>query len=228
MGERAQIELREGERKKGSLPLHAKVSEVAGLQVYMRPESLSAFVGESPSVSMAMLSVDAAALDDVIQRLQKMPKIAGITRRDVMLARFQEQTATSISVMTFFTTFFASIIALGVVYNSARIALSMRERELASLRVLGFTRGEISGILLGELAIQVLAALPPGFVFGRLMAEGIARGVDPERFRLPLTISIQTYAFAATVTLVAGALSALLVRRKLDHLDLIGVLKSRE
>jgi putative ABC transport system permease protein len=130
--------------------------------------------------------------------------------------------------MTLLLTAFAAVIAVGVVYNNARVALSVRSRDLASLRVLGFTRGEISRVLLGEMAVQILLALLPGMLLGNLFVRGVASTLDPERYRLPLTISTQSYTIAALVVLVAGAASALLVRRRLDHLDLIGVLKTRE
>ena len=123
---------------------------------------------------------------------------------------------------------FAATIAVGVVYNNARIALSMRSRDLASLRVLGFRRTEISAVLLGELAIQVLLAIPLGLAIGSWMADAMVKMADPEQYRLPISLSSVTYAYAAGVTMVAGAISALLVRRKLDKLDLIAVLKTRE
>jgi putative ABC transport system permease protein len=123
---------------------------------------------------------------------------------------------------------FAIAIAMGVVYNNARVVLSMRARELASLRVLGFERREIAAILIGELAVHVLVALPIGLWLGRVFSEGMAAGVDPETYRFRPIISSATDAFAVIVTLVAGAASALLVRRQLNRLDLIGVLKTRD
>jgi len=108
------------------------------------------------------------------------------------------------------------------------VALSMRERDLASLRVLGFTRREISAVLLGEMGVQVLLAIPLGIWVGIRLCEGIAGSIDPERYRLPVVLSPATYAYAIGVVLLASAVSALLVRRRLDNLDLIGVLKTRE
>jgi putative ABC transport system permease protein len=125
-------------------------------------------------------------------------------------------------------TLFAMVVAVGVVYNNARVALSVRARDLGSLRVLGFSRTEISAILLGELAVQLILAVPIGLVIGTGMAHAVMSTVDPEQYRLPIIISSRTYAFAAVVALAAGAASALLVRRKLDKLDLIAVLKTRE
>ena len=122
----------------------------------------------------------------------------------------------------------AGIIAFGVVYNGARIQLSEQGRELASLRVLGFTRGEVPWILLGEFAILTLAALPLGWLLGYGMAYSTAEGLATEMFRLPLVIERSTYAWASVVVLVASALSALIVRRRIDRLDLIEVLKTRE
>ena len=125
-------------------------------------------------------------------------------------------------------TAFAATIAIGVVYNNARVALSLRSRDLASLRVLGFTRREISGILLSELALQVLVALPLGVLLSRWFTSWVVSISHPERFRLPDDVSPQRLAFAVLVTVLAAAVSGLLVRRKLDHLDLVAVLKTRE
>jgi putative ABC transport system permease protein len=115
-----------------------------------------------------------------------------------------------------------------VVYNNARVALSLRSRDLASLRVLGFTRHEISGILLSELAMQVLVALPIGVVLSRWFTAWVVSISHPERFRLPGDVSARRLAFAVLITLLAAIASGLLVRRKLDHLDLVAVLKTRE
>jgi putative ABC transport system permease protein len=132
------------------------------------------------------------------------------------------------AVMTFILTTFGAIIAFGVVYNQARIALSMRSRDLASLRVLGFTRGEISSVLLGELGFYVAVGIPLGFLFGRGLVDLIMSTVDPEGYRMPGIVSARTYAFAALATILAALASALVVRRKLDRLDLVAVLKTRE
>jgi putative ABC transport system permease protein len=123
---------------------------------------------------------------------------------------------------------FASIIAIGVVYNSARISLSERSRDLATLRVMGFTRGEISRILLGELAVLTLVAIPVGLLLGFAFAWSASVALDTEMYRIPLVVDRATYAFAATVVIIAALLSGLLVRRRLDRLDLIAVLKTRE
>jgi putative ABC transport system permease protein len=125
-------------------------------------------------------------------------------------------------------TVFATVITFGVVYNSARIALTERGRELASLRVLGFTRQEIAYILLGELGLLTLLAIPPGFLVGRALCGYIAATAQTDLYRVPLVLEPRTYAFAALVVLAAALVSGLIVRRRLDHLDLIAVLKARE
>jgi putative ABC transport system permease protein len=130
--------------------------------------------------------------------------------------------------MKAFNVLFASIIACGVVYNSARISLAERSRDLATLRVLGFTRAEISALLLGELGLLTLAAIPVGLVVGYGFAGLAVLALDTENHRFPLVVQPSTYAFAATVTLAAALLSGLLVRRRLDRLDLVAVLKTKE
>ena len=145
-----------------------------------------------------------------------------------MLREFEKQTAGQMRFTTWILTVFAVIIAAGVVYNNARVALSTRSRDLASLRVLGFWRSEISAILLGELAIQVLLAIAPGLWLGNFIVRSMMASADPELYHFPAILSMRTYAFAITVTLLAALGSALVVRNRLDRLDLIGVLKSKD
>jgi putative ABC transport system permease protein len=130
--------------------------------------------------------------------------------------------------MIFFNLLFSGVIAGGVVYNAARVSLSERTRELASLRVLGFTRGEISFILLGELAAVTLLAIPVGLLLGYVFAGLLVAAFNTELYRFPLVITARTYAYGASAVLVAATLSGLAVRRRLDHLDLVAVLKTRE
>ncbi len=227
-GDRVKVEVREGDRPKLWVPVAGLVDESFGLQGHMRLSALRKLLGEERTVSMALLRIDPAESEAVHRRLKLLPQVASVTRRDNVRERFNETSADMLKVFTFVLTLFAAIIAVGVVYNNARVALSMRSRDLASLRVLGFTRAEISAILLGELGVQVLLAVPVGMLIGTWLSSAMMATVDPETYRFPVIISTRTYAFAATVALGSGLVSALLVRRRLDRLDLIGVLKTRE
>jgi putative ABC transport system permease protein len=210
------------------LPVAGFVDELMGLQAYMRAASLSALIGEEPHATLALLAVDAGGEAGVIRRLNEVPSIAAITSRRAVVTLLRRQSGESMRVVSLVLTLFAVTIAVGIVYNNARVALSLRSRDLASLRVLGFTRGEISRILLGELGLQVLLAIPLGVLLGRWLTSLVIGMVHPERYRFPLVVSSRTYAFAVLVVVAASALSALLVRRRLDRLDLIAVLKTRE
>jgi putative ABC transport system permease protein len=228
VGDTVTLEVREGARPNIDVTVSGVVDESFGLQGHMRGELLQRTLGEQPTVSMGLLRVDPQQQSNVEARLKDMPSVASVTRRNKILERFREQSGQMIWTMTIIITLFAATITVGVVYNNARIALSMRARDLASLRVLGFRRSEISAILLGEMAVQVFLALPIGLWFGRKLIDGIASTIDPETFRLPVIVTARSYAYAALVALAASALSALMVRRKIDRLDLIGVLKTRE
>jgi putative ABC transport system permease protein len=160
--------------------------------------------------------------------IKSMPMVASISLQSLALENLRETMAENILVMTSVFTGLALIITFGVVYNSARIQLSERARELASLRVLGFTRGEVSWILLAELAILTLAALPLGWLIGYGLAFAMAQGFETELFRIPLIVERATYAWASIVVIAAAAASALIVRRRIDRFDLIEVLKTRE
>jgi putative ABC transport system permease protein len=228
VGDEVEVRVREGKREVRVMRVSGFVDESFGMQGHMRMAALRDFLPEEPMVSMGLLRIDPQRETELDARLKEMPYVVSVGKRSDVFAQFREQSAAMISTMTLLITVFAATITIGVVYNNARIALSLRARDLASLRVLGFHRSEISAILLGELAIQVLVALPLGLWFGNLLVHGIASTVDPEQFRLPVVLTARSYAYAILVALVAAAISALLVRRKLDRLDLIGVLKTRE
>jgi putative ABC transport system permease protein len=157
-----------------------------------------------------------------------MPRVAGSVVRKDAIKNFYDTQAEALLFFTFVATILAGTIAFGVVYNTARISLSERSRELASLRVLGYTRAEISYIFLGELGAFTLAAIPLGFVFGRGICMYIATALESDLFRVPVVIEAGTYSLAASVVLVSACLSGLIVRHRLDHLDLIAVLKTKE
>jgi putative ABC transport system permease protein len=227
-GDLVQTDLLEGDFSTRSLPIAGLVDDPFGLQAWARADWLAAVLREEPRVSLILLRVDPAASDAVRARLKELPGVLGVTSTQHMIRRLREQTGESMVVMALFLTLSAAAISIGIVYNNARIALSMRSRDLATLRVLGYTRAEISSILLGELGVQVLAGVPLGLWLGTLWSHAMAASIDPETIRLAVHISARSYASAALIAIVSGVVSALLVRRKLDKLDLVAVLKSSE
>ncbi len=228
-GDFVDIELKEGDRSTRQVRVAGTVEESFGIQGYMQKHELHRILQEGASSNTVLLRVDPMHEVELQSRLTEIPRVQSIARKRTVLEKFEEQTAQTMKVVTLILTLFATAIAVAVVYNNARVSLSVRSRDLATLRVLGLTRGEISAILLGEQAIQVMLGIPVGMVLGDFGAQAIvAAQADPEQFRLPMMISQQTYAFAILVILVSAVLSALLVRRRLDSLDLISVLKTRE
>jgi putative ABC transport system permease protein len=227
-GDVVQVEVLEGRRPTFAVPVAGLVDDALGLQSYMHIDAVRRLLREGPSISGAFVTLDPAARDAFYADVKLMPAVAGVALREVTLRNFRETMAESMNLQIFFNVAFAAVIAFGVVYNSARVSLSERARELASLRVLGFTRAEISLILLGELAILTLVALPVGALLGYLLGQGIMLGFNNEVYRLSFTVSAATVAWACLTVIVAALLSGFLVRRRLDRLDLIAVLKTRE
>jgi putative ABC transport system permease protein len=227
-GDRLVVEVLEGSRGTREVVVAAEVAEFLGTSAYMELGALNRLMREGPSLSGAYLMVDERSLDRLHARLKRTPAVAGVMIRQAALASLEETIAENLALFTAFNILFASIIAFGVVYNSARIALSERGRELATLRVLGLTRAEISYILLGELAVLTAVGVPLGLGLGFLLAGAMVQAFETELYRLPLVIESSTYGFAAATVMVAAIVSGLIVRRRLDHLDLVAVLKSRE
>jgi putative ABC transport system permease protein len=227
-GDLVEVEILEGSFPTRTAVVAGVLDEPFGLFGHARADWLSGWLGEEPRVTSVLLRIEPAAVDAVRARLQDMPQVIGVSSPSEMIARYREQTGDSMAIMTLILGLSAAAIALGVIYNNARVALSMRARDLASLRVLGFTRREISNVLLGELGVQLVLGIPLGLLLGRWWAGAYAASIDRELMRFPLHISPRSYAAAAAIALVAGVVSALLVRRKLDRLDLVEVLKSAE
>jgi putative ABC transport system permease protein len=227
-GDRVRVEVLEGARPVREVEVARLVEDHMGIAAWMEIGALRRLLREGGTLSGAHLLVDPLRRDDLYRRLKATPAVAGIAITEKALRSFRDVMAQNFTIMTTLNVVFAGIIAFGVVYNAARISLSERSRELASLRVLGFTIGEISLILLGELALITLVAIPPGVLLGWGLAAAMLLAFESEVYRIPLVVTPRTAAWSALVVLVAAALSGLAVRRKLDHLDLVGVLKTRE
>ena len=227
-GDAVRVQVLEGARPVREVPVADVVEEYLGTSAYMEIGAVHRLMHEGGSLTGASIEADSAGLEKLYRRLKAIPKVAGVNLKSAALASFQRTLGDTLGLFVLFNAAFSAIIAFGVVYNAARVSLSERSRELASLRVLGFRRSEISAILLGELALLTLVAIPVGLLLGYALAGLVVKAYDTELYRFPLIIFPRTYAFAAGVVLAAAAASAFVVRRKLDRLDLVAVLKTRE
>jgi len=227
-GSQITLEVLQGTRPVRQTVVTGLVDEYMGTAAYMRIDALHRLMREGRNLSGAYMRIDPDHADELFRRLKLIPAVAGVALKAAAVEEFQRQMDEMMGVFIFFNIVFAMVITIGVVYNVARIALSERQRELASLRVLGFTRTEISSILLGELAVVTLLGIPLGLWIGYGFAAFMVAVFDTELYRFPLVVSARSYAVAALVVLLASAASGLLVRRRLDHLDLVAVLKSAE
>ena len=228
VGDFVEIDILEGQRRTVSLPIAARVEDYFGISGMMDADALSRLMREAPTVNGVHLSLDATMLGTLYDALKIMPAVSGVALQRVSLANFREAMVTIVTTMAAIYTGLAAVIAFGVVYNSARISLSERARELASLRVLGFSRAEALRFLLLELALIVLIAQPPGWAIGYGLAGLLNANMAGELMRTPLNIENTTYVFASLVVLAAATLSALVMRRRIDRLDLVAVLKTRD
>lgn len=227
-GDRVTVEVREGRRSVLQLVLQGTVSDMMGLNAFIQRETLNRLLDEGDVANFFSLRVGHADLPRLLQATQELPRVAGAFSKATMLRNMQEISARNVRIMSTILTAFAAVIAVGVVYNNARIALAERSWELASLRVLGFTRGEVSLLLLGELALGIAVALPLGMFLGWALTHFIVGAIRSDQFLFPVVIQPRTYAWAALCVVAAGIASALVVRRRIDRLDMVAALKTRE
>ncbi len=227
-GDMVSVEVLEGRQPLLRLRVAAVAETYLGTPAWMDIDALRRALGEGATVSGAHLLIDSAQREAFYRRLKETPMVAGVVLRAAAIGMFRDTMGETMYIMVGFFVALAGLLTFGVVYNSARIALSERGRELASLRVLGFSTGEVSYILLGELAVLTLLALPLGALIGRGLAEFMAGMMETELYRLPVAVAPATYGVAALVVLAATALSAVAMARRLRRLDMVAALKTYE
>lgn len=227
-GETVDVEILEGHRDTVSLRVAGTFETYLGTPAYIELGALARLLKERPTVTSVHLRIDATRERELLRELKNLPGITAITLKSAAIRAFDETLAETLLIFVSFFIFFSCALAVGVTYNAARIALSERGREFATLRVLGFTRTEISYLMLGEIAFLMLLAIPLGCGIGWVLAFASLQGFETELYRVPFVIEPSTFGIAISVAVVATALSALAVRRRIDRLDLIGVLKTRE
>jgi len=226
-GDIVTVELLTGERSRHDVEVQGVIDDLMGSGGFMDLAAMDRMLS-APRVSGAYLSVDAAASDALIEDLRATPGITGVTDRAAALRSFDKLLDESLAIMRVVQSIFAIIIAMSIVYITARIALDERKRELASLRVLGFTRSQVTRMLLGELGVLTMAAVPIGLAIGWVLAWGVSNAYANELYRMPLTVHRSTYTFAVVVLLASTAAAAFFVRRRIHGLDLLTALKTRE
>lgn len=227
-GDMLTVEALEGSKTVRHVPVVALAKQYLGVMGYMNLNALNRLMNEGDAISGAYLVTDENYREKLFRSFVEMPRVSEIIVRQNEIRNIYEIMAKAMLFFTFIATLMACSIAFGVVYNSARISLAERSRELSSLRVLGYTRGEIAYILLGELGFITLVAIPIGFIIGYWICAYVAYALTSDLYRVPMVIELYTYAQAAAVVLASAFISGLIVRRKLNNLDLVAVLKTRE
>ncbi len=227
-GDTLTVEFLQGRRRTARVPVAGTIDELLGLSAYMRIEELDRLTQEHEVFNAAYLRIDGEKSDRIFSDFKEIPGVAGTSMLKAMQESFEELIAQSMTTSTVILTTFAGILAFAVVYNGARISLSERARELSSLRVLGLTRREIAIILLGEQAILTIIAIPVGFLIGIVLSVLLAHSLNSELYRMPVVFSSFNFLFALVVIVLVAVLSGLMVHYRLNRLDLIGVLKTRE
>ena len=228
VGDVITAEVLEGARPVLRLPVAGLVDEPVGIGVYMSLPELASKLRSEGALSGAYLAVDPSHASELYRKLKQIPAVGAVAFREAAIESFREILNRSVRVTTFINVLFACVIAFGVVYNGARIALSERSRELASLRVLGFTQGEVSALLLGEQSVLTLLAVPIGIALGVLVCWVLVERLDTELYRIPLVLHARIFVFAIAIVGLAAAISAALVSRRMHGMDLVAALKARE
>jgi putative ABC transport system permease protein len=222
------VDVREGRRPLLEIPVVGVAETLLGAPVYYELGALNRALQEPNRVSGAFLRVDSELGDEIYRELKDMPVVAGVSLREDSRAAFQEILDSGAGAVRFVMAAIAAVITFGIVYNSARIAFAERARDLASLRVLGLTRQEVAFVLLGDLGIVTLLALPVGALLGYYLALAISAGFSTDLYRVPAMIVPESFGAAAIAVIASALVSGWLVKRDADRLDLVQAIKIRE
>ena len=228
VGDKIYVQILDERRPEIDIPVVDIFESYIGMNAYMNLYAINKLMKEGPQTEYINLLVDEKHESTLYAKLKELPDVSAVTLREAAINTFNETISETLIIFVTIFASFACALAFGLVYNSTRIALSERGRELATLRVLGFTKIEISYILLGEVGLLIAISLPIGCLVGYGIAWLIISSFETELYRIPLVIHPSTYGKAILIILAASAFSALLVRRQLDRLDMIKVLKTRE
>jgi putative ABC transport system permease protein len=228
VGDLLLIEALEGRRKIRFVPLIGLAEDFAGVTAFMEIHAVNRLLEEGDVITGASFAIDSARRGEFLHALKEIPRVSWVAIKESLRENFRQTTAASIGLVQTLYLFFAMIVAFGVVYNNARISLAERARELATLRVIGFSQREVGAVLVTELVLLAMVAVPLGLLLGSGFAAGIVRQVNTETVRLPLVLTLHNYTFAVLVVTIGSILSAFVVLRKLSQLDLVGALKAPE
>ncbi|MEZ5812159.1 MAG: FtsX-like permease family protein [Rhizobiaceae bacterium] len=228
VGDKVSVELLLHDGRTTDVPVVGVIQSLIGLGAFMELDALNRLIGDGRRISGARLAVDTDRIDDIYAEIKTTPAIASFSFLGATREKFSEIIEENITIMASVYVGLAVIITFGVVYNSARIQLAERARELASLRVLGFTRAEVSSVLLTELGVIIAIAQPLGWLLGYGFAWSVIHGFESDLFRIPFVVEPATFARASLVVVLAGIITALVARRRIDRFDLVSVLKTRE
>lgn len=228
VGEVLTVDVREGRRPVLEIPVIGISKTLLGSPTYMDLDWLNRYLNEPERISGAYITIDSKHSDSIYAALKAMPSVAGISLKKDSQAAFAKLMDSGAGAMRYIMALIAAIITFGIVYNSARIAFAERERDLASLRVIGFTKGETAFVLLGELGLVTLLALPVGSVFGYYLSIAISKGYSTDIYQIPAQFSPESYAIAGIAVIAAAVISGLLLKYDIDHVDMVTALKSKQ
>jgi len=228
VGDELTVEFLEGRRPVRAVPLMAVSEDLTGVAAHMDMRALNRMLGEGDIINGASFTIDTARRTEFLHALKEIPRVSWVGIKESLRDNFRKTTAASITLIQGIYLVFAIVVAFGVVYNNARISLAERARELATLRVIGFSEREVGAVLITELSILALLALPIGLLLGTGFAKGIVSAVNTETVRLPVIFTLRNYAFATMIVVVASGISALIVLRRLKQLNLVSALKAPE
>jgi putative ABC transport system permease protein len=228
VGDRVQVEMLGGRQTRTEMRVANIIDDFIGSRAYMNETALDLLARDASPVGSALLKVDPAAQQAIVARLKDMPIVLGVSERDASVRLFEKMIEDNLFTMLFFYIAFASAIAVGVVYNSARILFAERAHELATLRVLGYYRSEVAVVLVGELALLIVAAMVPGCLIGYFLAQLMTEMFSSDLFRLPFAPSRSSYGWSVVIVLAAATVTALLAARRVSRLDMVAVLKARD
>lgn len=215
-------------KEKKDIMVKGVVAQYIGSSVYSSIDSMNYLIGEGRIANSAVMIIDSPDNERaVIDKLKEIPAVGSVqSKSDAYnnLMRNMSSMTAFIGVMIIL----AAVLSVAVVYNIATINIFERQRELATLKVLGFKDKEVRSLIFNENYLITLFGAMVGLPFGNWLGNAMMSMYDTDAYSFIFTATNEAYILSAALTAGFTVLANLTLMGKIRNINMVEVLKSNE
>ncbi len=202
------------------------VEEYMGGSGFMELDVLNGVLQEGSTINNALINLRYNS-GNFVRDIEGMAYVQSVREPDDMVKQYNEYMGLMYAYIGVIITL-SCIMGFAIIYNTTTISIMERKRELASLRIMGFTNKKVSELIFNENTAVSVMGLIVGMPLGRFMGVQMLNYVPEDMMSLPLVIFPKTYVLAAVTVALFVILAQMANMRRISRMDLVEVMKSRE